>query len=412
MAMLPSATTVTDGLQYFMDMNNQKSYTGPALRNHIAGISPTSGSGTGYVLTGGTEIVNIPTLGETTSTFCNLQNTGASWCCVNFMNYGNAGNIFSGSTVYTYLILYRSDSGYTNGNWMYRYEYGPSGYLTEAGVHDTAKRTYLGNGWYYAWNTFTTQSATTNLTCYSFSYNYSSFNDKISVAKICILQGDYSGLHPKFWPDTNTTKTVAQSVVDLTNNRTTSGFNLHIPSGSTEYNVLQSTNNALTTDSSSILNTDTHSIFFTVRFNTTSTYGGNGYSGSWDKIFSFNAGGSDRSPGIWRYPSQRYIHWRYDPSNSGCDFGKNSSNQDFDIDKWYYIGVTKNGASTIQYVNGEQVGTGSVSNPKTSGSASIILFEYYPNALATLGLIQVYNRVLSPSEVMQNFSATRGRYGI
>lgn len=410
---MASPPIVTDGLQYYMDMSNQKSFTGPSLRNHIATISPTTGSGTGYVLTGGTETVNIPTLGEVTSTFCNLQNTGASWCCVNFMNYGNAGNIFSGSTLYTYLILYRSDSGYTNSNWMYRYEYSSSGtYQTESGVHDTAKRTYLGNGWYYAWNTFTTQAATTNLTCYSFSYNYSNFNDKISVAKVCILQGDASGLHPRFWPDTNTTKTVAQSVVDLTGNRTTTTFNYHIPSGSTTYNVLQSTTNAVITDSSNILNTDTHSIFFALRLNTTSAYGSNGYSGSWDKIFSFMAGGSDRTPGVWRYPSERYIHWRYDPGNTGCDFGKNSSNQYFDIDTWYYIGVTKNGAATIQYVNGQQVGTGSVANPKTSGSASIILFEYYPNALATIGLVQIYNRVITPSEVEQNFYAIRGRFNI
>jgi hypothetical protein len=161
-----------------------------------------------------------------------------------------------------------------------------------------------------------------------------------------------------------------------------------------------------------VLNTDLHSIFFMIRFNTTSSYGSNGYSGSWDKIFSFNAGGSDRTPSVWRYPGQRYLHWRYDPGNTGCDFGKNNSNNDFDIDTWYYVGVTKNNASTVQYVNGIQVGTGTVAYPKTTGTGAVTLFEYYPTDLATIGPIQIYNRPLLPNEVLQNFNAIRGRYNI
>lgn len=212
----------------------------------------------------------------------------------------------------------------------------------------------------------------------------------------------------------NGTRSASTGARDLTKNRTTSTLNVTYPSGKnySNYPYLNSYDGALNTDSSAILNTDTHSIFFTIRFNTTSTYGSNGYSGSWNKIFGFNAGGSDRSPGIWRFPSQRYIHWRYDPNNSGCDFGKNASNNDFDIDTWYYIGVTKNGASTVMYVNGIQVGTGTVSNPKTAGNAAVQLFEYYPTDLASMGLCQIYNRVLTADEVFSNFNAIRGRYGI
>lgn len=149
-----------------------------------------------------------------------------------------------------------------------------------------------------------------------------------------------------------------------------------------------------------------------IRFNTTSAYGANGYSGSWDKIFAFNCGGSDRSPGIWRYPSERRIHWRYDPGNSGCDFYKDAAGNQFDIDTWYYIGVTKDGGTTRMYVNGVQVGTGSVSNPKTAGTSPVYLYEYYPAGLSSMGLCQVYERVLTADEVMQNFMAVRGRYGI
>jgi hypothetical protein len=78
----------------------------------------------------------------------------------------------------------------------------------------------------------------------------------------------------------------------------------------------------------------------------------------------------------------------------------------------FYVGVTKDGAATKMYVNGIQVGTDSVSNPKTAGNASMILYEYYPTSLSSMGLVQVYNRVLSSAEVMQNFMAIRGRYSI
>jgi hypothetical protein len=163
-----------------------------------------------------------------------------------------------------------------------------------------------------------------------------------------------------------------------------------------------------------ILNTDTHSIFFIIRFNSNATYP-SGTTGNWEKIFGYNAGGSDRSPGIWRYPSQRYIHWRYDPGNSGADFGPSNlggPGAEFNINTWYYVGVTKNGATATSYVNGVSLGTQTVSNPKTAGTSPIYLFESYTNPLANLNNLLVYNRAISASEVTQNFTAIRGLYGI
>jgi len=146
----------------------------------------------------------------------------------------------------------------------------------------------------------------------------------------------------------------------------------------------------------SILNTDFHSIFFFVRFNTTATYGSNGYSGSYDKIFSFNAGGSDRSPAIWRHPNERTLHWRYDPANTGCDFAKAlGTGSQFDIDKWYYVGVVKNGSSATSYVNGVNIGAQTVAYPKTAGTASIIVYESHPTDIISIGCLHIYDRLLS-----------------
>lgn len=168
------------------------------------------------------------------------------------------------------------------------------------------------------------------------------------------------------------------------------------------------------TASTDVLNTDTHTILFMIKFNSNATYP-NGYTGAWEKIFGYNAGGSDRSPGVWRYPSNRYIHWRYDPANSGCDFAPNNigaTGTEFALNTWYYIGVTKNGGTGTAYVNGVNLGGQAVSTPKTAGSSPIYLFEYYTNPLANLNNLAIYNRVLSDAEIAQNFSVVRTIYGI
>jgi hypothetical protein len=171
------------------------------------------------------------------------------------------------------------------------------------------------------------------------------------------------------------------------------------------------------TPSTNILDTDTHSIFFMLRMNSSGTYP-QGYSGNWDKMFSYNAPGTDRSPGVWRYPSERKIHWRYDPGNSGIDFSSTAAGgypapgTPFALNTWYYVGVIKNGATATAYVNGLSVGSVAVSSPKISGSTPVIINEYYANQLNNMNCVMVYNRVLTGAEVQQNFNALRGRFGI
>ena len=165
------------------------------------------------------------------------------------------------------------------------------------------------------------------------------------------------------------------------------------------------------TASTSILNTDFHSIFFMLKMNSSTSFP-EGYTGSWEKIFSYNAGGSDRTPGVWRYPSERRIHWRYDPGNTGIDFSSNSAGTQFPLNTWHHVGVTKNGANALAYVNGTNVTSATVSNPTTAGNASIIINEGYTNPLNNVNCVMVYNRVLTTSEIQQNFNALRGRFGI
>jgi hypothetical protein len=170
-----------------------------------------------------------------------------------------------------------------------------------------------------------------------------------------------------------------------------------------------------TVASSDILNTDYHSVFMIVRFKATETYT-NGTTGNFDKFFTYAPSGTDRSPGVWRYPSNRIIHWRYDPSNSGCDFlDYYGTGTDFALNRDYFVGVTKNGSIGTPYVNGVEVpiySGGSVSNPKTTGNATTIFFEGYPSNLMEIKNCLVYNRPILSKEVYQNYLAYKTRLSI
>ena len=218
---------------------------------------------------------------------------------------------------------------------------------------------------------------------------------------------DYTDMSPYVYTDSGV-RSSTQGLIDVTGNRTITINNAL----SMKANVQQfDATSYLITDNSSILNNDVHSIFFSVRFNSTGTYP-NSFTGAWDKIFTYNPSGSDRSPGVWRYPSQRYLHWRYDPSNTGCDFG-NIGGGDFALNTWYYVGVTKNGATATTYVNGVSVTAATVSNPKTSGNANTWFFEgHTASDITNMSCCHIYNRALSAAEVKQNFQSLRGRYGI
>lgn len=202
--------------------------------------------------------------------------------------------------------------------------------------------------------------------------------------------------NPSSYPGTGTTW------FDLSGN----GLNATGTSAITQASLLDT--QPYQTASTSALNTDTHTVMMVIQINASN--------GSWSKILGYEPSGTDRSPGVWRWPSTRRIHWRYDPNNTGADFSTNAVGNDlgteFVPNVWYYVGVTKNGATATSYVNGVALGTQTVSNPKTAGNAAIRLYPEYNQGTSRMAIVHVYNRVLSASEIMQNFNGLRHRFGI
>lgn len=423
MSNISYSNIVSDGLSFAFDTYSRRSYKGPPFQNKLSSLGATTGSGTGYVLTSSSETVNIPGVGDTLVTNCFLQNTGASWCCVNFMNFGNTGQTLSGSTVYTYLLLYRVDSGYTGANFMYRYEYNSSGtYQTESGVFDNSRRVHLGGGWYYAWGTFTTQPNTTNATCYSFAYNYSSYTDKYSWAKVAIVQGDYSGLHPKYWPNLGETRSNSQIFTDLVTNGTNTiePFNLNATSYSSDKTciTLDGINQYLYTNGSTYWNA----------WSPDGTYGNSAL--TIELIFNSSDTGGFIISRPWNGSGQ-YNYYMTDggfalhSNASGASLGYSSICTGSPVHMVWWMnstqfGVYKNGEVYVAGTNHGLSGHGGSAGTNGFGTLFGSLYPYGEGWGGNTGFSvagkyyvgRIYNRVLTAAEVKQNFNATRGRYGL
>lgn len=402
-----SSSTVISGLVFSMDTVNKKSYVGPPIKNNPTGISFSGVStSTGYVCTGITEVIDIPQLGPTTAYTSNIQNNypTSGNCCPSLFQYG--GYAVTGSTLYTYGIVYRCQSGYTHPNFMYRYEYNGGTYVTESGVHDNAKRIHLGNGWYWAWNTFTTQPSTTQINSSGlWFYNYSTFSDKISVAKVFVTQGDYTGLHPKYWPAFNTTISNTQAIVDLTNNNTITATSLTYASDGT-FSFNGSSNFLSVPNSTSLQVADIFTISVWVyttslsnRFGIFSTRTLNA-TGCWQLEVGTGSGGQGRIAvtgiGTWIWESSDNV---------------------VATNTWYNICFVKSG-------NGTQGGSlylnGTLLTPATTTAYTILNNsdakvigqgtsggQFFPGRTGTVSL---YNRALSAAEIVQNYNALKSRY--
>lgn len=407
MSLTHASSVVTNGLVFAYDQNSARSYKGPAVQNLANNIALVgTGTTTGYASAGSTESVNIPGLGPVLVYKNTIQNNYTSFtpnsanCCPSLHSWGNIN--VTPSTLYTYLILYKCDSGYTSPNYMYRYEYTSNGgtFVTEGGVHSTTNRVHLGGGWYYAWGTFTTQATTTWLGhCGTFYYRYSNVPDRLSVAKVAIIPGNYSGLHPKYWPNSASTRTNTQAVIDLTGNTTITANSLtYSTDGSFSF---KASGQRLDTAISTFGNNATWEAWINGTSNV-STY--NMFMGRYLPYFGFyNANRLFFSNSIGG--AQRTIE-------TAANLSTNT---------WYHAVFTTSydGVNTTMkiYTNGVETASGTFAGAQGGEGANLFAIGDGYNASwyrfdGQVTAVKVYNRTLSTAEVKQNFNAMRGRYGV
>lgn len=409
MGLTQSPRVVTDGLVFYYDENNIKSYRGPVMQNLAASIGYNNTTGTGVSIVGGYETVEVPQIGQSNVTFSTIQNNYTSFspnsgdCCPSPFFYGT-GIVVSPSTQYTYAIVYKNNSGYTHPNFMYRYEYTSNGgtYVTEAGVHNASNRVHLGDGWYWAWATFTTQ-ATTNWLGYhgAFYYRYSNASDKMSVARVLITQGDYTSLHPRFWPLVNTARSTSQSIFDLTGQKTVTANSVtYASNGNISFN---GSSNFLTLQNTTLGNGNLPwTVSAWVKSTTTATTLGAG------SILSNQSGGPVYS--VMGINSGKIVYWTYQNSAWAQKLGVGTTVND---GNWHMLTWVNYSNSTMDmYVDG--VLDSNVPNSTSGNQNPVDRIGGSWNSLfpGSINNLSIYNKALTAAEVIQNFNALRGRFGV
>ena len=88
----------------------------------------------------------------------------------------------------------------------------------------------------------------------------------------------------------------------------------------------------------------------------------------------------------------------------------------FTVNVWYNIVGVMDGANMYMYINGVLVGTQTLGEDIGASPRTLKIGgrgDYSPPSLPQrVGSLQIYNRALSAAEILSNFMAMRGRYGI
>jgi hypothetical protein len=406
------------GLLFGVDMGTNRFFKGKHGSNLTTGVNLRwSGSNNGYYSNGKlfessgyTETVNIPIIGTREVRSMNIYNVYSGYgtdgnynCCPSLFGYGDGITVIGGTT-YTYQIIYKCDTGYTHPNYMYQYQYGNSGYITEFGSHDDSKRIHLGDGWYHAWNTFTTNASCTYLNTGMWYYQYN-VKDKVSVAVISITLGSDIRSATELI-SSNTTRTATDVLVDQLRKTT---FDVTNASYNSSGQISFDGTNDYVSISPVPLTSGQAIYSIEAVFRTTTT----------------------KTQVIWEQNSSSVTqHQRACMIllSSGVG-GFNGQSNDFhssvpySINTWYHwvITIDKNaGSNPIKiYVNGSLYtqgnSSGSASNLNVGTHGSAIGYKLNANDEYFAGqipVVKVYNRLLDPGEVSLNFAAYKRRFNI
>lgn len=421
----------TLGLIGNWDMGNPKSFQGEPITNVLNQVTPTYGSqqSTNTRVSLNTQQVFIPTVNKTVN--CRVMNFYNNYgpsgnCCPNLFTYGTGLSV-SGNTQYTYSIIYKTTTGYTHPNYMYRYEYGPSGYLTESGVHNDANRTALGDGWYHAWGQFTTQPTCISLNTYFFHYEYATFNT-VYLASAQLTAG--SRIIPAkdhiFNVESGNSRSNAFDINALgTSNQIysrqksgglldTSGFSAHgvITNGPTYDTdgggclVFDGSNDGIQINEVTNLAPPMHTISAWVK---SSNFNQNGF------IFEKTTNGSVNTQWSLFFNGNNITYYRtMGLSNEDLTFTTSSY---FTNNQWNHVVATYDGGTKRVYVNGSQAtstGCQGALGSNNTGPAYIGIygsFNGYPFN-GKIAKVQVYDRPLTATEVLADYNNTKSRFGL
>jgi len=125
---------------------------------------------------------------------------------------------------------------------------------------------------------------------------------------------------------------------------------------------------------------------------------------------SINGDSYGSGPNIFFYNSK--ITW-----NIGDSADNPFTNSSYPDSNWHYIVVTNDASTNAKlYIDGVLIGTASYRTTASTTSNNFWIGRFHGDnnytINASIGQVQLYSRVLSASEILQNYNATKGRFGL
>jgi hypothetical protein len=112
------------------------------------------------------------------------------------------------------------------------------------------------------------------------------------------------------------------------------------------------------------------------------------------------------------YFNSSYINW-----NTGDGALNPFSGSSYPDSNWHYIVVTNDSSTNAKlYIDGVLIGTAAYRSTLSTTSNNFWIGRFHGDnnytINASIGQVQLYNRVLSAAEVLQNYNATKDRFGL
>ena len=140
-----------------------------------------------------------------------------------------------------------------------------------------------------------------------------------------------------------------------------------------------------------------------VKFGTQST----SYNGIISKTLNNTNGWEIRTAGYTSTTTT--AQFRYVGDNGSPDFGALTNGI------WYHLTATGILGSQLVYINGSIYNSGTYAGTPSSNSNSLVIGKLaYAGLYAnmTMGCARIYNRALTATEILQNYNATKTRFGL
>lgn len=400
MARSYGTSTVKNGLVFFYDQGNRKSYKGAPTTNIITNPLP-DGTTNGFTRAGGTSgTVEYDVVHEAIKWTATDQSTWGAY----FRIYPDLRGTLDITKQYSISFEWKTDTPSFTYRWQIAQGNGAE--PATAQITLTTSGTQISDGWYRFEYTVTPtnigigDSDTVNRILISDLGQESIFY----IRKLQFEQQDFAT------PFVKGTRSGIETVLDLTNNHTIGAYGLLNYNSDNTFNFTSggdgSTNARLQiTDPNALQYTEEVTVECIVRV-AAAPYN------IWGGLLNV---GRDISAGYFLYINQSA---KFTFVVHGVGGGITLQGPVYTIGEWYHVVATyKNDIGSTMYVNGELGGT-------TASVGALVYPETYANTPSIGGhgtiyefdgdipLVKIYDRELTSNEVKQNFNALRGRFGI